>query len=98
MATPKKGKGGTRPQHDNPIRVLGVVDELPPRQYSSVANELLEQIVEADGKIVELDPAGRKASSVQSMIDSAAKRHKLEITVAVRGDRVFANLEKGKKK
>lgn len=96
MATPKK-KGGTRPQHDKPITVLGIVDELPPRQYSSTASDLLAQVIAAEGKYVELDPAGRQASSVQSMISSAADRNKVEITVSTRGDRVFAKLGKDPK-
>lgn len=98
MATPKKkGGGGTRPQHDNPITVLGVVDELPPRQYSSTASDLLEQVKNAEGKWIELDPAGRQASSVQSMISSAADRAKIAVTVSTRGDRIFAKLGKDPK-
>lgn len=89
MPKPKSGTR-TRPQHDNPIGVIGTVDELPPRQYSSQASEILDQIVAAGGKYVELDPAGRKPSSVQSMVDSAADRAKVNVTVSIRGDRVFA--------
>jgi hypothetical protein len=95
MVTKKKTEGaGSRPRHENPIGVLGTVDELPPRQYSSVAAELLEAIQAGNGKFVELDPAGRQASSVQSMITGAANKAKVKVTVAVRGERVFAKIEK----
>ena len=94
MAAPKKGKGGTRIRHETPISITGTVDELPPRQYSSVSSEILKEIKEAKGKWVELDPAGRQASSVQSMISSAASRNGLDVSVSVRGEAVFARLNK----
>lgn len=94
MAKPKKSAStGTRPRHDTPIGVKGTVDELPPRQYSTQATEILNQIVAAEGKYVELDPAGRQPNSVQSMISSAAERQKINVSVAIRGDRVFARVE-----
>ncbi len=80
----------TRVRHDTPIGVLGTVKELPPRQYSSVSSELLEQIVAAKGDWVELDPAGRQPSSVQSMITSAADRLGIDVTVSTRAGAVFA--------
>lgn len=86
----KKKTAAVRQRHDTPIEVVGIVDELPPRQYSSAASEVLEAIKAGKGKFVELDPKGRQASSVQSMITSAAERAKVDVTVAVRGKRVFA--------
>lgn len=87
-----KKKGTKRPTYDEPVGVIGTVDELPPREYESQSKQLIQQIQEADGKWVELDPKGRQAGSVQSMISSAASRMDLDISVSTRGDRVFAKM------
>lgn len=85
-----QSKTRTRVRHETPISVRGEVDELPPRRYSSVSSEILKEIVAAKGNWVELDPAGRQASSVQSMITSAAERSEIDVTVAVRNGVVYA--------
>ncbi len=94
MVAKKKTTGGSRVRHDEPIGVIGTVKELPPRQYSSQSSEILKQITEAKGDYIELDPKGRQASSVQSMITSAADRAEMDVTVSVRGERVYARLNK----
>lgn len=86
----KGNKKGGRVRHDQPIAVKGAVDELPPRSHSSAVAEIIEQVKAGDGSWIELDPAGRQPNSVQSMIVQAAKKRKLDIESAVRGNRVFA--------
>lgn len=92
MADGTKGskKGGKRVRHDQPIGTKGTISELPPRSHASAVTEVIQSIVDAKPDWIELDPAGRQTNSVQSMVSAAAKKMKIEVEVAVRGDQVFA--------
>lgn len=98
MAAKKGNKTGAVVRHDNPIGVRGVVDDLPPRQTSSAMVEVLAQIQAAEGAWVELDPAGRQLSSVQSMVSAAASNANIKVNCSIRGDKVYARIAPSGKK
>lgn len=91
---PKAKNTATRKRYDTPLAVAGVVDELPPRQYSTTAGEILDKIIENGEKWTQIETGGRQTSSVQSMISTAATNRKVpNVRVAVRGEEVFARIE-----
>lgn len=92
MPAKKATKTGAVVRHDAPIGTKGVVNELPPRQNASSVEGVLDEIEAAAGQWIELDPAGRQLSSVQSMVSSSAVKRGIRVNVSIRGEGVYARL------
>lgn len=94
-------KGGTRKSYDQPIKAGKVVAELPPTKGRSSASEALQSVIDADGEgWVILDGQGRQPTSVQSSVQTAAKRAGVTVEIKIREvpgegyDAAFARLVK----
>jgi hypothetical protein len=95
-------KGKERTKYENPISVAQKIEGEPPRSTrNSQVGATIEAIVEqtSDGGWVQIDKAGRPASTVQSSLQSAGKRRGVALETRTSDGEVYVRVApKGKGK
>lgn len=72
-----------------PITVVGVVDELPITEDAAVSESVVQAIIDANGKWVEVSTGGRKANTTRNNVVKALAKKEMTAKSRVIGEKVF---------
>lgn len=77
----------------NPVSISEVGVDAPKTGRSSIYDEVIQGIVDADGQWVVLDNGGRQPNSVQSSLTSTAKNRGIKLNATIQDGKVHVRYD-----